>query len=143
MHKKILFALTQDDDGYPPMDVEGVWAIEADDGGYEIDNIPFFASQATVGDIIEAKSVDDRLFYEGTRRPSKHSLLRVALFDGRDPAPLRSKLAKLGCSTEQSHLACLIAVDVPPNVSLDEVRALLDDGCDRGFWDYEEPILRR
>lgn len=142
MHVKILFWLTKDDDGYPPMEIEGVWAAETGDGGYEIDNIPFFARQATVGDIVEAGSVDGQLFYERTRLRSKHSLMRVVLFDGRDPSPLRADLARLGCSTEQSHLAPLIAVDVPPSVRIDDVRAILDDGCEKGFWDYEEPILR-
>ena len=47
---KILFQLTQDEDGYPPIQVEGVWALSAPDGadGYLIDNVPFFTRDATL-----------------------------------------------------------------------------------------------
>jgi len=61
-HKTILFELEQDEDGYPPAELEGVWAIEFADGGYKIDNIPFFTRQATLGDIVEARPVGDELF---------------------------------------------------------------------------------
>jgi hypothetical protein len=142
-HKKILFRLEQDGEGYPPARVESVWATETDDGGFIIDNIPFFTRQATLGDVVEVRRVGEELFYVSTRERSGNSLLRVVFFDGHDPSSLRSDLAKLGCSTEQSHLQSLIAVNVPPTVQIDEVRTLLDAGCRKGFWDYEEPILHQ
>jgi hypothetical protein len=142
-HQKVLFRLRRDDEGYPPADVEGVWAEETGDGGFIIDNIPFFTREATLGDVVEATRSGDELFYASTRERSGNSLLRVVFFDGHDPSALRSELAKLGCSTEQSHLQSLIAVNVPPAINIDEVRALLDDGSRNGFWDYEEPILRQ
>jgi len=142
-HKKILFELEQGQDGYPPAEVEGVWAVEFDDGGYKIDNIPFFTRQATLGDIIEARPAGDELFYERTREESGNSLLRIIFFDQHDTSQLKSELKQLGCSTEQSHLPSLISVDVPSTVNIDEVRELLDEGCENGFWDYEEAILRQ
>jgi hypothetical protein len=39
---KIAFKLEQDEDGYPPAEVETVWAQE-DNGYYIIANVPFFA----------------------------------------------------------------------------------------------------
>jgi hypothetical protein len=142
-HQKVLFRLGRDDEGYPPADVEGVWAEETGDGGFIIDNIPFFTREATLGDVVEATRSGDELFYASTRERSGNSLLRVVFFGGHDPSGLRSELAKLGCSTEQSHLQSLIAVNVPPAVNIEEVRALLDDGSSKGCWDYEEPILRQ
>jgi hypothetical protein len=142
-HRKVLFRLERDDEGYPPADVEGLWAEETGDGGFVIDNIPFFAREATLGDVVEARRIGDELFYASTREPSGNSLLRVVLFDGHDPSGLRSDLARLGCSTEQSHLRSLIAVNVPPTIDIGEVRTLLDEGTRNGFWDYEEPILRQ
>lgn len=142
-HQKIIFRLEQDEEGYPPVGVESVWAIEADDGDFIIDNIPFFTRQATLGDVVEVKRMGEELLYISTRERSGNSLLRVVFFEGHDPSKLRSDLAKLGCSTEQSHLRSLIAVNVPPTVQIDEVRTLLDEGCSNGCWDYEEPILRQ
>jgi hypothetical protein len=114
----VLFRLERDDEGYPPADVEGVWAEESGDGGFIIDNIPFFARQATLGDVVEVRRSGDEIFYVSTKKRSGNSLIRVVFFDGHDPSTLRSELAKIGCSTEQSHLQSLIAVNVPPTVKV-------------------------
>jgi hypothetical protein len=142
IHKKILFRLEREED-YPPFEVEGVWAEEQEDSGYELDNIPFFATQATLGDVVEVMQVGDELFYASTRERSTNSLLRVVFFDGHDWTQLRSDLSKLGCSSELFGISSLIAINVPSTVEIDEVRALLDEGCRKGFWDYEEAILRQ
>lgn len=142
-HQKVLFELEQDDEGYPPINVEGVWAEEIGDGRYMIDNIPFFARSATLGDVITVRQFRDEMFYESTQERSGNSLLRVAFFDGRDPSALRSQLTKLGCSTELSHLQSLIAVNVPPTVKLKDVQDVLNEGAGNGCWDYEEAILRQ
>jgi hypothetical protein len=141
--RKVLFKLTRDAAGYPPADVEGVWAQETEDGGFVIDNIPFFTRQATLADVVTVVQSGVELFYDSTRTRSGNSLLRVVFFDAHDPSSLRSALAALGCSTEQSHLRSLISVNVPSTVPIEEVRRLLDDGCNKGFWDYEEAILRQ
>jgi hypothetical protein len=143
LHKKIFFKLAQDSEGYPPAGTESVWATETTNGGFIIDNIPFFTRQATYGDVVEVRRMGEELYYVTTRERSGNSLLRVVFFDGHDPSGLRSDLAKLGCSTEQSHLRSLIAVNVPPTVPIDEVRRLLNEGCSKGIWDYEEAILRQ
>jgi hypothetical protein len=142
-HKKVLFKLQRDDEGYPPADVEGIWAEETADGELIIDNIPFFAREATLGDIVEVSQAGEEIFYASTRKRSGNSLLRVVFFEGHDPAKLRAELARLGCSTELSHLQSLVAVNVPPEVKIEDVRALLNEGCSKGYWDYEEPILRQ
>ena len=142
-HKKILFRLERDSDGFPPVDVEGLWAEELGDGGFVIDNIPFFTRQVALGDLVETQEIDNETFYRLTRVKSKNSLLRVILFNNHDPSMLRSDLAHLGCSTELGHPASLIAVNIPPTTNIADVRQLLDKGSASGFWDYEEPILRQ
>jgi hypothetical protein len=47
----------------------------------------------------------------------------------------------LGCSTEQSHLPRLLAIDVPPEVSLEKLRQVLDSGKEEERWGYEEACL--
>jgi hypothetical protein len=141
--QKVLFRLERDADGYPPADVEGVWADEAGEGRLVLDNIPFFARQATLGDVVSVDRIGDELFYASTEQPSENSLVRVVMFGGRDPQGLRSRLQVIGCSSELSHLPSPFAVNVPANVDIGLVRALLDEGSALDQWDYEEAILRQ
>ena len=39
----VWFRLDQDEDGYPPVQTESVWAIPFGEGTYILDNVPFFA----------------------------------------------------------------------------------------------------
>lgn len=139
----IKFPIEQDEDGYPPITDESVWAQPTTSGAFLIDTIPFFATDATLGDEVNAEQIDGELFYVSTSEPSGNSLLRVVFFDAAFVEDLRRQLNELGCSSELSHVDCLIAVNVPQSASLREVQQLLNAGCDKGQWDYEEPILRR
>ncbi len=139
---KATFRLPEEEPGYPPANFESVWAIEIDTGDCVIDNIPFFTRQATLGDVVRVAWVEEEAFYEATVTPSQNSLVRVVMLNGSDTSPVRSDLKRLGCSTEQSHLPSLFSVNVPHDVSIRGVRAVLDDGFRNGSLDYEEPILR-
>jgi hypothetical protein len=142
-HAKVLFRLPQDEDGYPPMDTEGVWASKNDDGSLTIDNIPFFTKEATLGDRVCAIARDDQLFYHSTIEHSGNSLLRVVFFEQSELPHLRSQLSSRGCPSELSHIDSLISVNVPSHVSLNEITLLLDQGRDQGLWDYEEAIIHQ
>lgn len=142
-HRKVFFKLEPGEDGYPPFSTEGVWAEERKVGEYIIDNIPFFTKEATLGDTVLADNFADSLYYRSTLNESSNSLLRVVMFDRRDAGPLRSQLAELGCSTELGPIPSLIAVNVPETVGLQDAIAVLKEGFDKGYWDYEEAILRR
>ena len=38
---KIVFSLVPDEDGYPPVASESLWAVNVADDEYRLDNIPF------------------------------------------------------------------------------------------------------
>ncbi len=141
-HRRVTFALDQDEDGYPPVAHESAWAVDLGDGRFLIDSIPFFARAATLGDTITAHEEGGALQYSATLARSGNSLLRVVYFDGTEPAEIRSPLSNLGCSTELNAAHHLIAVSVPAEVRLEDVRACLAAGFASGRWDYEEAILR-
>ncbi len=140
---KLMFQIEQDDDGYPPISVESVWAKPTGSGTYLVDNIPFFATDAALGDEVNAKDIDGDLFYVSMKKPSGNSLLRVVFFDSKASDDLIEQLARLECDTERSHVDCLVAINVPPPVKLRKVQQLLNTGCERQHWDYEEPLLRQ
>lgn len=141
MHKKIVFPLEQDDDGYPPVNYERLWAEELPEGGFKVDNIPFFSREVALGDCIEATEEEGELRFERLVEESENSLIRVVYFDGTDPREIRRELDQLGCKTELDQDHTLIAVNVPKDVSLAAVQAFLATGGER--WDYEEAILRQ
>src|SRR5579871_3407697 len=114
---KVLFRLEKDGDGYPPAEVEALWANPRD-GGYEIDNIPFYAKGIALGDVVAVeKTDDDELEFKNVLHRGGHSTYRVWLRDRRpdDPQFTRDQLRNLGLLVE-SDLTFLLAVDVPPNV---------------------------
>lgn len=138
---RIEFELEQDEDGYPPATSEVLWAMQTDDGLWQIDNIPFFVYGIALGDVVEAHGEGAPLKFERVVRIGHHATLRVVLSKTAEVARIRAALKALGCSSEGSHISILIAVDVPPEVEVEAVRALLsgygdevvdvEDGCER------------
>ena len=150
-HVKVHFELTPDSTGYPPATSEALWAVRVGPAQFRLDNIPYFVCGVSCFDIIEAQEDTSGYFkYLRLVEPSGHSTLRVTLHDkGGDRRSLkervhelRNQLHALGCSSEISHIAGLISVDVPPDAVLADVRSVLDGGSTRGEWDYEKATLR-
>lgn len=140
--KKITFLLEEDEDGYPPVAAEGIWAEHLGADRYELDNIPFFAREATLGDVVRVSIVEGETRYLETVSPSENSLLRVVYFEGVDPAMLRQRIEATGCSTEHDAAHALIAISVPAAVELSDVYASFEPEYSNEMLDYEEPILR-
>ncbi len=142
--KKIHFQLTQDEDGYPPVGVESVWAEPGENPGeYIIDNIPFFIREATLDDVVRVREQDGQLWFEATVRPSLHSLIRIVFFDLEQVDRVSKRLTDLGCEIEHFRAYKLLAVSIPANVKLSDVQSYLRSESDAGTLDYEEPILRQ
>lgn len=141
---KVHFRLSQDEDGYPPVAVESLWASPTTEPNeFVIDNIPFFTQQATLGDVVCVREKDGEFWFDDVASRSKNSLLRVVFFDKERIDNVSEKLVALGCSTEHMASHSLIAVNVPASASLAGVQAYLQKGADAGVLDYEEPILRQ
>nr|WP_128797943.1 DUF4265 domain-containing protein [Corallococcus coralloides] len=142
--RKIFFRLEQDEDGYPPVGVESLWARSSGNGRFVLDNTPFFVRDATLGDEIEVAEEDGQLWYRSTVGRSNNSLIRIVVPEDVDSADIRSALERLGCTSESLPAYQLIALSVPENASLKEVRRYLEEAVASGdIADYEEPILRQ
>lgn len=108
---KIFFELAPDEDGYPPVAAESVWALESTSGdGYELDNIPFFTREATLGDIVTVRAADGVLWFDHLLEASGNSLVRVVMFDLERLDSVRHAIATLGCELEFEGDHNLIAV---------------------------------
>lgn len=141
-HRKILFKLEIDEDGYPPEDYESLWAEDLGNGTYMIDNVPFYVPKISWKDIVSADFENNELCFRGLSKASKHSTIRVIIYEESTTLRLRDQLEKLGCSSELSHVPNFIAVDIPPEVNFAKVRIFLDEGESNELWEYEESALR-
>ena len=141
---KVHFHLSQDEDGYPPVAVESLWAEPgANAKEYVIDNIPFFARDATIGDTVLVCEEEGNRWFERLVCCSSNSLLRVVFFDRSRVEEINKRLVSLGCSTEYMKEYNLLAVSVPETAKLGDVQSYLQAEAGAGHIDYEEAILRQ
>lgn len=109
-----------------------------------IDNTPFYAREIALNDVVSATTdIDGVLTFSSLVRPSGHSTVR--LWFGKDNlhalVSIRQKLRELGCTSEQSDLPRLVAIDIPPVVPYKRARQFFVDGEKAGLFDYEEACL--
>ncbi|HYO52303.1 DUF4265 domain-containing protein [Archangium sp.] len=138
---KVVVKLEKDEDDYPPADYENLWAVPVGGGLFRIDNIPFFAKSIALGDIVSADPEQGLLKFKEVVKPSGHSTIRLIVYDEAEVPSVLEHFEKLGCTNEKSHIPGLVALDVPPSVSLDALRQVLDSGMEQKRWDYEEACL--
>jgi hypothetical protein len=52
---RVLFELEKEDEDYPPVNYERLWARRLEQGLFELDNIPFFVRDISAGDVVSAR----------------------------------------------------------------------------------------
>jgi len=140
-HAKILFEY----DGNTPgqCELESIWACPVSDG-FRVDNIPFYVLGIALDDIVSAEmDAGGMLRYKKLVRSSGHSTIRLwfAKNDENHVTSVRQMLRELGCESERSDRPRLVAVDIPPAVSYERVRTMLDEQEKLGVFEYEEACL--
>ena len=138
---RIVFKLEKDEDDYPPVDYERLWARPRGNGLFEIDNVPFFARDISVGDIVTAREVRGEWMFTDVVQPSGSSTLRAIIFDGTQVQGIRDQLREMGCSTELNG-SKLISVDIPAQVDLHAVRGWLLRQEEAGVLEFEDACIR-
>ena len=139
---KIAIKLQRDEDGYPPVDWEDLWAVRVGNGTFQIDNVPFYASGISSGDLVSAALREGKLVFSELVEPKGHSTIRVIVYAENSTQRIRDELKELGCATELSNIDDFFSVDVPPEVNYFRVKSLLAGRADAGDLDYEESALR-
>lgn len=139
---QVWFRVIKDRDGHPPDGTESVSATRTGEG-YVIDSIPFFARQASFGDVVGADEIDGRLWFTRTVRSSRNSVLRVTVLDVANVDEVELELHDRGCSTEVNRPLKLIAISVPSEAKLLAVQSYVNAARTAGRVDFEETILYR
>ena len=140
--RKVLVDLPAAQDGWPPVEAESLWAL-AVEGGYRIDNIPFYAVGLNYGDVVALRDADSDLpKVDRILRYGGHTTFRYILDSNLDDEHhamydhLREMLRKLGCTFENAS-ETLYAIDLGPEVDCIRVFQLLELGSKWHVWDFE------
>jgi Domain of unknown function (DUF4265) len=121
---------------------EGLWVRHLVDNVYVLDNIPSYAYGIDCNDEVYAEPVGDDLVFKGIRDRKGHSVYRVA-FDMKNLDSLNyineflENIKNFGCHFE----GCggrLFAIDVSPGVDVHSLYKYLQNGDDKGLWEFEE-----
>lgn len=139
---KVIVLLEQEDDDYPPVDYEELWTTPLGEGLYRIENIPFFARGIARGDIVSAVEEDGNLMFGEVVEQSGHSTIRLIIYNEYAVPAIIERFLNQGCEAETTFTK-LVALDVPPEVNLEDIREKLDLGYTQGQWDYEEAFIFR
>lgn len=139
---KIEFELEQDEDGYPPLRCERLWATLQSDGLYCIDSIPFFVMGISADDVVQAVDIEGALHFRKLVRASGNSTFRIVVSAASDLEAVRAAIDALGGRCECNLQMRLLAVEIP---ATQHIRPLLDyfaEARAEGVLDLEEGALR-
>ena len=139
---KVFVKLEKDEDDYPPVDWEELWAVSLGDGKYRIDNVPFYAIGISSGDSVLADSRDSKLVVTEVVGTEGHSTVRVVVHDKSMTERIRDELRSAGCATELSNVPGFFSVDVPPQIEYSAIARLLRGYEAQETIGYEESALR-
>lgn len=135
-YTKILFV----HDAFGEDSIESAWAKKVKNG-YQLENVLFYASNFSYGDIVQIKELAGDLYVTDLVEEKGHSTIRILFQEIAIIPEVRKRLRVLGCSSELSNIAELIAVDIPPEVSYSIIRQYLDQGEEQGKWEYQEACI--
>ena len=80
-------------------------------------------------------------WYSELIRPSGHSTIHLWFSHEKDVESVREALRQMGCASEVSDLPRLVAVDVPPDVPYEKLKAFLEQGESARQFEYQEACL--
>ncbi|WP_328984038.1 DUF4265 domain-containing protein [Thiorhodovibrio winogradskyi] len=140
---KVLFRVPNEDGS---AEVETLWATSLGGDKYKIDNSPFYAYGVSWEDIVLAPFSEEEQFptFQSVVSKSGNRTVRVSfdppIEEGNESDVILKGLVSLGCDYEGANTK-YISVNIPPNVSLDEVRQYLIEK--ETTWEHADPTYDR
>ena len=124
--------------------VETLWAttINAENGLYKLDNIPFYAP-VSCDDVVFAEFDEDeeRLVYKQTIEHSGNSTIQVIVLDKNVPInDLREVFNELGCESEKFNNDYFV-LQIPAALKYEPIRQKLIELEENKIINYAEPDL--
>ncbi|MDP9508886.1 DUF4265 domain-containing protein [Pseudomonas protegens] len=139
---KIIFKLTVDADGYPPVGYESMWGIQRGAGVYELDNTPCYLYGVSNGDWVLTRADAHELIATGVVRQSGHSTLRFFAERESERSSIVQHLRSLGARCMLTPGLSLFTVDIAPEVSFCAIDHYLSAITDDQHIAYEDACLQ-
>jgi len=142
--KELLFRLVQDEEGWPPFAVEGLWC-EPDGNLYRLRTFPLFVKGVAYDDLL---SVDTDVTGEVTgyevMKPSGNSTMWLIISEQSLRERVLAELNDLGCGVTEGPEAFggLAAVNIQAYVRLAEIDRIMDPLIETGLVAVAYPALR-
>ncbi|QCR21466.1 DUF4265 domain-containing protein [Pontibacter sp. SGAir0037] len=127
--KKIIFKFWNDilDEDY----VERVWAepIDEEKGHYKIDNIPYFVTSYSDGDVVRVENEFEELVVKELIKPSGNTTINIIFFECANKQGVLDKLTSFGCEYEgmENFITGYYSVNVPEAVDYKPIYKLLNE----------------
>lgn len=134
---KIIFILEETWPGYLS---ESIWAEKVGNTMFVLRNIPFYVQGVSLNDIVEAERQNNENIFRRVISKGGHSAYRAIIHKDVSEEQFLlywQELEKMGCTYEQG-VHRLYAIDVPPQVNINEVYSVLQQGEKEQIWDFEE-----
>lgn len=139
---KIIFKLTVDADGYPPVEYESMWGIQRGAGVYELDNTPYYLYGVSKGDwVLTCADAHERIATRVVRQ-SGHSTLRVFVECESERSSIVQHLRSLGARCMVTRGLSLFTVDIAPEISFCAIDQYLSSITDDQHIAYEDACLQ-
>lgn len=116
---------------------ETMWAKDLGSSKYLLMNSPFYAYGYSFQDVVSGDIKEGQIVINGIHRIGGHSTYRIFVRDKDRFHVQWKKLEKLGCTYEQATKS-LYAIDVLPEIKIEEVYNLLRQGEQDNVWQFEE-----
>ncbi|TJZ49885.1 DUF4265 domain-containing protein [Sphingobacterium olei] len=120
---------------------EIIWVVKLDDNFYKVNNIPFYAGNLALGDIISVEDDQGILYFDELIAVSGNSTVQIIFFDIKQSKNVIEDLEQLNCKWESMKEQPYFAVDIPESVDYQKVKDLLDIYVERGCLDYKEACI--
>jgi hypothetical protein len=126
-------------DGWPPFEVEHLWA-EQTDAGYVVKSVPFFVKDMALDDTISA-SIGEYNYVKDWHLLEKSGNSTLWIIKNSE-TDILDKLEGAGCHVEGGAMPELYSVNVPKALDFGVIEALISPNTANGSIDVAYPAVR-
>lgn len=119
---------------------ERIW-VERKRNHYVIRNIPFFAPNLALYDVINVEKDDNELYFDGLIEASGHSTIQIVVLIETDKKRIIEKIESFGCHWEGMNDQKYLSVDISPQLDYSVIKAFLETEVNKSVLDYKEACL--
>lgn len=119
---------------------ERVW-IKAKGNYYEVRNIPFFAPNLALFDVIAVEEDSENLYFDDLIEASGHSAIQIIFFKTDENKRVIQKLENFGCQWEGMYNEKYFSVDISPQLDYTLIKQFLEKEAFKGVLDFKEACL--